>query len=401
MNSSGGEELDALDPKLFANGHPHDLWRSLRAESPVHFFPNGAIPYWAVTQHRDIKHVSRSPDLFSSEQAIVVSELQPAEMGRPQEMIEMDPPRHRAYRRMISPRFTPRAVGAMRNIVERIVRGVVEALIADGDGECDFVTKVAKPIPGSVTGTLLGVPERDWPLLVKWGNAADLPDLPPEEQQAHFSEFDRYFTQLTEERRREPADDLITLFTQVEENGKKLSLDNILGWAELLTFGGQDTTRAAMSAGLLALIENPDEFARLRRDPSLVKPAVEETLRWASPVAHFARTATVDTELHGQKIRKGDVVALIYASANRDEDVFEDPFRFRIDRSPNPHLAFGVGEHICPGAHVARLEIQTLYEALLPRLAEVELAGAVEYYPANATGGIKRLPVRFKFKDAA
>ena len=242
---------------------------------------------------------------------------------------------------------------------------------------------------------LLGVPESEVPTLQRMhqtilGVLSAKPD---------FGDYDRYFTELAEERRRDPQDDLLSLLTQAEVDGKKLDRSEILGWVDLLITGGIDTTHAAAAGGLLALIEHRDQLARLQQDLSLLESAVEEILRWTSPLVHFARTATADTELSGQKIRKGDVVALLYPSANRDEEHFEDPYRFRIDRSPNRHLAFGVGEHVCPGAHLARLELQRLFAHLLPRLVEVELAGPVEHAEANVISGLKRLPVRFHFEE--
>jgi cytochrome P450 len=207
-----------------------------------------------------------------------------------------------------------------------------------------------------------------------------------------------YFAKLVEERKRSPKDDLITLFANAEVGGRKLEPLEVLSWCQIIVVAGNETTRNATTGGMLALIEHPDERRRLQAEPSLLKSGIEEIVRWTSPIIHFARTVARDVDFHGHRFREGDVLALFYPSANRDEDVFDDPFRFRVDRRPNRHIGFGVGEHFCAGAHVARLELEMAYRYLLPRLEEVELAGPVERLTSNLVGGIKRLPIRYKLR---
>jgi len=329
----------------------------------------------------------------------------------PKTLIAMDPPQHGIFRQMVSKRFTPNALRRLYLDVERIGRKIVDDLIEDDDGgECDFVERVAAPLPIAVIAWLLGVPESDWRLLFDWTNrtigAGDPEyrqegDSAADTARAAAAELFQYFAQLVDEKRRRPADDLVSLFTQLEYEGKPLPQQDVLAWCFLIVVAGNETTRNGTSGGMLAFIEHPEELRRLQRDPALLESAVEEVLRWTSPLVHFTRTATEDFELRGKTIREGDVVALFYPSANRDEEVFADPFAFRIDRQPNRHLAFGIGEHFCLGAHVARIELQIAYKHLLPRLDSVELAGPVERLRSNLVGGIKHLPIRYKLKPLA
>jgi cholest-4-en-3-one 26-monooxygenase len=209
-----------------------------------------------------------------------------------------------------------------------------------------------------------------------------------------------YFTELAEEKRRNPADDLVTLFTQMEVDGERLPEMDIMTWCLIIVVAGNETTRNATTGGMLAFVENQHELRRLQANPSLLAPAVEEVVRWTAPIIHFGRTATEDFELRDKLIRAGDSVALFYPSANRDEEVFDAPNEFRIDRSPNRHLGFGVGEHFCLGAHLARLEMEVAYKYLLPRIEEIELAGPVDRLHSSLVGGIKHLPIRYKLLDA-
>jgi cytochrome P450 len=216
-------------------------------------------------------------------------------------------------------------------------------------------------------------------------------------QRANIELF-TYFAGLREERLKKPEDDLITLLSNATVDGEPLPLLDILAFYQILVAAGNETTRNATSGGLLALIEHPEEMAKIQADPSLIKPAVEEILRWTSPIIHFGRTATRDTEIAGHRIRAGEVVGMFYPSANRDESIWEDPDRFRVDRKHNPHIAFGVGEHYCLGAHVARLELQVIFRHLIPRLGEVEVAGKIDRLRSNLIGGVKRLPIRYTLK---
>jgi cytochrome P450 len=223
---------------------------------------------------------------------------------------------------------------------------------------------------------------------------------PQETAREAMTELFGYFARLVEDKRKNPADDLVTAFTRAEIDGKPLPPMDVLAWGRIIVIAGNETTRNATTGGMLSFIEHQEELRRLQARPSLLPSAVEEVVRWVSPLIHFARTATEDFELRGRRIRAGDALALFYPSANRDEEVFDDPFTFRIDRDPNRHLAFGVGEHFCLGAHLARLELQVAYKHLLPRIEEIELAGPVERLHSSLVGGVKRLPIRYKLRHA-
>jgi cholest-4-en-3-one 26-monooxygenase len=408
------DDFDIISPESFArHGYPHEEWKRLRAESPVHFYEDTPIPFWAITKHADITTISRQPELFLSNPRLFVSPLfdradeETSDFERPTTLIEQDNPMHRKSRKLISNLFTPRALKRIHADVDRIAKQIVEDLLEQGDEvTVDFVDKVSAPLPIAVIGWLLGVPEPDWPKLYDWTNrmlGADDPEYSPTDEnegQRAVIELFTYFTHLVEARRQDPKEDLITVFANAEIDGKKLELMDVLGWCQIIVAAGNETTRNATSGGILAFAEHPDQLRRLQGDMSLLKPAVEEVVRWSSPIIHFARTAAADTEVRGTKIAKGDTVALYYPSANRDEDVFEDPYTFRIDRQPNRHIAFGVGEHFCAGAHVARLELEYAYKYLLPRIEEIEVAGPVDRLQSNLIGGIKRLPIRYKLKPA-
>jgi cytochrome P450 len=261
-----------------------------------------------------------------------------------------------------------------------------------------------------VIAWLLGVPRSDWKLLFDWTNrtiGSGDPEYQVEGQSAAETarqaniELYQYFARLVQEKRRNPADDLVSVFAHAEVDGQPLPPIDVLSYCNIIVVAGNETTRNATSGGILALIDHPGELRRLQANPGLLRPAIEEILRWTSPIIHFARTASADTEIRGKRIRKGEKLALFYPSANRDEEIFDEPFRFDIARQPNRHLAFGIGEHFCAGAHVARLELEFAYKYLLPRIDEIELAGPVERLRSNLVGGVKHLPIHYRLRPAA
>lgn len=405
------DPLAFVDPNAFArDGYPHAVWARLRDEAPVYWFDRGeGEHFWAITRHEDVVSMSRRPDLFVSDPTLVVHLTPLAKRGPPmaKALIDFDPPKHGLQRQIISRVFKPRALRRWHADIERIARGVVEELFAEGEeGECDFVEKVSAPLPIAVIGWLLGVPEADWPKLFDWTNrmlGARDPEYrdrasPAETVRAAEAELYEYFDFLIEQRRREPREDLVSLFAHAEVEGRALTQDEVRVWCNLIVKAGNETTRNATTGGMLALIEHPDALRQLQREPELLGSGIEEMLRWTSPLIHFARTATRDVEVRGQLISRGDIVALFYPSANRDAEVFDEPDVFRVDRRPNRHLAFGIGEHFCAGAHVARLEMDYAFRFLLPRIAEIELAGPPARLRSNMLGGIKHLPVRYKLK---
>lgn len=294
--------------------------------------------------------------------------------------------------------------------MDSIANEILDGVMYDGEeAEIDFVQQVSALLPIWVIAEMLGVPRSDWELLFHWTNrivGAGDPEYQAEGesavdtmQNARRGLFE-YFNAMTEDRRKNPRDDLVSVLANARPDGKPLPPFELLSYYLLLVVAGNETTRNATSGGLLALIERPDQHDLVRRDPALMKPLVEEILRWTSPVIHFCRTAAEDVELHGQKIRKGETLCLFYPSANRDERIFDAPDEFRADRRPNRHIAFGIGEHVCLGAHVARLELRVIFRHLIERLEHVELAGPVDRLRSSIVGGIKHMPIRYRLRSA-
>jgi cytochrome P450 len=406
--------FNPVHPDWYAeHGYPHDFWTRLRREDPVHWWhETEGRPFWAITKHADIVTIGKRPDLFLNAPRVVVNHVpeDAAQAQFPPTLIQMDPPKHAVYRQMVSKRFTPRYLRRMHEDIERIGKNIVDKLIERSDeGECDFVQEVSAPLPIAVIAWMLGVPESDWNLLFDWTNriigAGD-----PEYQQegktssetalATMTELFTYFAKLVEEKQKNPQDDLIGVFTQARVDGELLPPMDVLAWCLIIVIAGNETTRNATSGGMLAFIEHQAELRRLQARPSLLTPAIEEVVRWVTPIIHFAREAADDVEIRGRQIRKGEALALFYPSANRDEEIFDDPFEFRIDRHPNPHLSFGIGEHFCLGSHVARLEMKVAYKHLLPRIEEIELAGPPERLHSALVGGVKHLPIRYRLRRA-
>ena len=409
--------LDLIDPGVYAQqGAPHRAWARLRRESPVHRCePEGYEPFWAITRHADICEISKQPAVFLNGPGIVLLNDEQMKMRQSGEglaamrtIIEMDPPEHRSFRVVASPWFTPRAVARVDDAVAASGRDIVDALAGKtGEGECDFAVDVAAAHPLRILSTILGVPREVEPDILRLTNqlfGAEDPDLrrPGENPQKVIMELGlemfQLFSKIIEDRRAHPRDDLATVLANGTVDGELMGPMETVGYYLIVFTAGHDTTKNALVGGMRAFLDHPDELARLKRDPQLLQPAVEEIVRWTSPVNYMKRTAVCDVELRGQKIREGDNLVLFYASANRDEDVFEDPFSFRIDRVPNRHLGLGVGEHFCLGAHLARLELAVAYKYLLPRIEEIELAGPVSRLHSALVGGVKHLPIRYKLR---
>ena len=396
--------LEVIDPDWYGkHGPPHAAWTRLRREAPVAYCePPGMLPFWAIVRHDDIVRISRDPEHFQNAPRLAVfPEEQFATDNFPlRHLLNMDPPDHRHYRHLLSGHFTPRVVEAKRAAVERLVDEILDGVA--GRTEIDFVTDVAAVMPIAVIAEMLGLPPEDRPLFFRWTNET-LGATDPEYQdgtsvaetaaRALQAQKD-YFTRMIEMRRRKPTDDFMGILANAKLNGAWIPDFELLSYLILLVVAGNETTRNAASGGLLALIQNAGEFAKLQRDPDLVRSATEEIVRWVTPVNQFCRTPVADVELHGQRIRAGEHLCLFYGSANRDEAVFDEPFAFRVDRDPNLHIGFGIGEHVCLGAHLARLELQVLFRKLVERVEHFDLAGPVERLQSSFISGIKHLPVR-------
>jgi hypothetical protein len=329
-------------------------------------------------------------------------------------IIEMDPPEHRSYRQVTSPVFTPRAVKSLDAVVETSARELVDKLVAAADesgvGACDFANDVAVAHPLRILSTMLGLPRESEPLILRLTNEAfgeDDPDLQrkaEDRQQATLAlgiEFYQAFDKIIQDRRAKPTDDLASVLANATIDGKPMGMMETVGYYLITFTAGHDTTKNALVGGMRAFLENPDQLDQLKRHPELVDSAVEEIVRWTSPVNHMKRTLTEDYELRGQRMKAGDRLVLFYASANRDEEVFDDPFAFRIDRSPNRHLGFGIGEHFCLGANLARRSQRALWRELARRLEWVEPAGEPAQIYSAFVVGLKKLPMRYRVRPGA
>jgi cholest-4-en-3-one 26-monooxygenase len=412
------DELDVIGPDTYLrNGYPYAAWKRLRKESPIHWYDvPGGVGFWAVTRRADIVWISKQPTRFiNGPRLAVFEEGAPVEGERTfvRQLLNMDPPDHTQYRGTASAWFTPQSIARRRDEVSRIARELLREMAGDGEvREGDFVRDLAVPLTLGVLADMLGVPRADWPKMFEWTNrvagSAD-PEFQYDQpaggnQGAPFeqtrNELFGYFAELAAERRKDPRDDIVSVLANSTIDGAPMPPLELLSYFFLLVVAGNETTRNAASGGLLALIESPGEFRKLRADRSLLNPAVEEIVRWTTPVIQFCRTAVEDVELHGKKIRKGDAFCLFYPSANRDEEAFDDPDVFRVDRRPNPHLGFGIGEHFCLGANLARLELRVIFGELAQRLDEIELAGPYERMRSSFLGGVKRMPIRYRLRPA-
>jgi len=412
------EQLDVISAKTYGeHGYPHDAWRRLRAEAPVSkLTPPGYRPFWAITKHADIIEVSKQPAKFQSAGRFILFPDAVAPPGESLEeapplrmLVNMDPPEHRDYRRLVSHWFTPRAVAKLEARLEEITTEIFDDLAGDGGWrEFDFVSEVAALQPLRMITEMLGIPrEREqWVLKITNQNfGLEDPDYAlegdtREERLGFLAEAAAYINSLMEQRRKNPTGDVTSVLAHATLDGKPVPAFELFSLYFLVMVAGHDTTRNGISGGLLAFLQHPEQFAKLQQDPSLVHLAADEIVRWATPVNHFSRTATCDYVLRGQKIEAGDSVALFYASANRDEEVFPDGEVFRIDRDPNPHLGFGVGEHFCLGAHLARMDLRVFWRQFAARCVAIEPAGEHEFLHASFVGGPKRLPIRVKLRPA-
>ena len=394
-------EIDLLDLGHYALAPPHALWKRLRAEAPVHWQPerDGGAGFWSITRHADVKHVSRSPQLFSSTRGTNLFDPDPETLAILQGiMINMDPPRHTEYRTLLKGGFSPRRVARFEGFARRTAREIVDAVAPRG--ECDFVEEVAALLPMATICEAFGIPESDRRHCYDLANrliAADDPEVLGEESsEGVLAETFAYATRLAAHKRAHPGDDLATRLVQGSVDGKPVD-DMVFGtYVIMMIVAGNETTRTVTTNGMLRLIEHPDQRRAVVEDRSLLPNAIEEMLRFDPAVHHFRRTATRDTEIRGTTIRAGQKLALWYGSANRDEEVFPDPDRFDVRRAnARDHLAFGVGQHFCLGANLARLQLRVIFEEVLERIPEMELRAAPRRLRSNFINGVKEMRVSF------
>nr|WP_156673039.1 cytochrome P450 [Mycobacterium sp. E3251] len=379
-------------PDFYA-GDPYPAYRELRATAPVCW--NDVTNFWALLKYEDIRFVSTNPATFTSTRGITIPDPQMGNAVQEGNLIFTDPPRHRQLRKLINSGFTRRRVAVLEPKIREIVRGILDGI--EPDSVHEFADEIAAPLPTRMIAELIGAPADDWEQFRAWSDAATGTADPEIELDplVAMGQLYEYFQKLIAARRVDARDDLLSVLAGAEIDGVRLTDEDLLNFAYLLLVAGNETTRNLIALGTLALIAHPDQCRLLADDPTLIPGAVEEMLRWTSPVVHMARTATTDVEIRGQRIAEGDVVVMLYGSANRDEEIFgADSEEFRVTRHPNPHIAFGCGEHSCVGAQLARLEACVMFDELLRRFPRLELVGAVDRMRATMVPGVKRMPVR-------
>jgi cytochrome P450 len=393
--------IDLTDLDLFEHGDPHAAFQTLRAEAPVHWNEEVDGPgFWAVTRYADVSSCYRNNQSFSSERGMLLGVNRgKGDPAAGKMLVVTDPPRHRQLRQILDKKFSARMITGMEQSVATICERLLDPCVGV---EADFATDVAANIPVAAVCEMLGVPTSDQPRMLYLTSAAfgseDKEHQFGESSEetaalAHYEIFE-YMSELVAQRRRKPGTDLVSLLVSGELDGTPLTDEIVLLNCLNLLIGGDETTRHASSGGVLALAQNPDQWALLRGDPAAMVPtAIEEILRWTSPGMYALRTAREDVVVGSQRVLKNQAVVLWNVSANRDEDVFADSMTFRIDRTPNRHLTFGIGAHFCMGASLARLELRLLFETLLARVASIEIVGEPQKLRSNTMNGIKHLPV--------
>jgi hypothetical protein len=408
-----------VNPAAYADQRLHESYRWLRANNPLGVARTEKFdPFWVVTKHAHIQAISRQNELFhNADRATVLTARAGIERirkitGGPnlvRSLVQMDAPDHPKYRALTQGWFMPANLGKFEARVRHIARSTVARML-EKSGHCDFVADVALGYPLHVIMEILGVPEQDEPRMLKLTQelfGAQDPDtarvrdaLSPEQysdmMQSVVNDFGAYFRKITEERRSSPRDDLATVIANARIGGEYMPDHDATSYYMIVATAGHDTTSSSTAGAIWALAEDPEQFAKVKANPELIPGLVDEAVRWMTPVKHFMRSATADTELGGRRIAKGDWLMLCYASGNRDEEVFEDPFSFRCDRKPNRHVAFGYGAHLCLGQYLAKLEMRILFEELLPRLKSIALDGEMKMTQATFVNGPKTLPVRFE-----
>jgi len=393
--------VNLADPDTFASGFPHEVFRDLRREAPVYWHARGhergGKGFFVVSRYEDVKYVGRTPQIYSSEPGITVVENQADFEAGQSSMLQMDPPRHARYRKLVSGGFTPRRINALEPMIRALANEILDEAVKKPS--VDFVTDIAAELPLRVIARFLGVPPEDCTLLFSASNRL----LGFEDAEYGTNENDGRLAamelatlayRIGEARKAAPQDDIVTILLNAEVDGLRLSDIDFIAFFVLLTIAGNETTRNQTSHTLRLLLEHPDELAKLRADPSLLNGAVEEALRFSPPVMYFRRTTKADTELRGVHIPKGSFVAVYYPSANRDEEVFPEPDRFNVTRNPNEHLAFGDGEHFCLGASLARLQLRCMIGETLRRFREITLDGEIDLLRSHFIDGVKHMPVK-------
>ena len=393
----------------------HNIFSYMRREEPVSWVePDQFRPFWAVTKHEDIIEIEKQNEFFINDPRTTLMDIPTEEAIKEftggshllvRTLVHMDNPDHQVYRSLTQKWFAPPNLESLKIDIRDIAREYVQKMIEHGS-ECDFARDVAIFYPLRVIMSILGVPKEDEPRMLRLTQELfggrdedmirDTDESSPESNT--ITDFFEYFNNLTEERRKTPTDDVASVIANAEIKNEPLGYLEAMSYYVIIATAGHDTTSSSTAGGILALTENPKEFSKLKNNPELMPSAVEETIRWVTPVKNFFRTATADYQLKNKEIKKDDSILLCYPSGNRDEDVFEDPFAFKVDRTPNRHLAFGHGAHLCLGKYLAKIEMEIFYEELFKKIDKIELNGDPEWVKASFVSGLKSLPIKYTLK---
>jgi cytochrome P450 len=408
MTITRQEELALMDPGSYhKHGYPWRIWQKLRRDDPIHYVEREKDnSFWAVTRYRDIVDIEANTEVFKNGPRLTMDAFGQETLHM---IVNMNPPEHTTHRNLANPFFTPRSIEWVRRYAEHIVTEALDKIMDRTDEIVDLQNNFANLVPTAVVSAYLGVPREMWSQIIEWTNETINVNDPriAKNQDAlalvvkAIGEMCQVYAKIFEDRRKNPRDDLMTALVSAEINGKPMTELELYSWAIILTTAGHETTQSTFGLGVHALLQNPEQLAKLKSNPQLLPRAIDELLRYLSPAIHFIRNPDRDVEIHGKKIRAGEHLVMFYPSANRDAEAFENPDRLDIERFPNRHLAFGTGPHQCLGMHIARLELKVMFEHFLQRVEKIEVAGEPERVYTCATGGFKHFPVRMRVRSMA
>ena len=390
----------------------HDIFTFMRKEDPVSWVePDQFRPFWAITKHEDIIEIEKQNELFINDPRTTLMDIPTEDAIKEftggshllvRSLVHMDNPDHQSYRSLTQKWFAPPNLESLKKDIRNIAKEYVNKMVDYGN-ECDFAKDVAIFYPLRVIMSILGVPKEDEPRMLRLtqelfgGRDEDMirDESETSSESNTITDFFEYFNALTEDRRKNPTNDVSSVIANAQINNEQLGHLEAMSYYVIIATAGHDTTSSSTAGGILALIENPDQLSKLKNNPSLMTSAVEETIRWVTPVKNFFRTATQNYDLKDREIKKDDSILLCYPSGNRDEEIFDDPFKFKVDRSPNRHLAFGHGAHLCLGKYLAKIEMEIFYEELFKKIDNIQLNGEPEWVKASFVSGLKSLPIKY------
>ena len=400
-------------PETYANEKElHDIFSFMRKKDPVSWVePDEYRPFWAITKHEDIIEIEKQNELFINDPRTTLMDIPTEDAIKEftggshllvRSLVHMDNPDHQLYRSLTQKWFAPPNLESLKKDIRNIAKEYVNKMVDHGN-ECDFAKDVAIFYPLRVIMSILGVPKEDEPRMLRLtqelfgGRDEDMirDESETSSESNTITDFFEYFTALTEDRRKNPTNDVSSVIANAQINNEQLGHLEAMSYYVIIATAGHDTTSSSTAGGILALIENPEQLSKLKNNPNLMTSAVEETIRWVTPVKNFFRTATQNYNLKDREIKKDDSILLCYPSGNRDEEIFDDPFKFKVDRSPNRHLAFGHGAHLCLGKYLAKIEMEIFYEELFKKIDNIELNGEPEWVKASFVSGLKSLPIRY------